>query len=49
MKINEVVPNNRRKAFEVFVRDRSLVFPYAVVRPTPTREDRVTSVYPLVA
>ena len=45
MKIKEVVPNNRKKAFEVYVRGKSFVFPYAVVRPTPTKGDKVTGVY----
>lgn len=41
MKINKVVPNNRKKAFEVYTRGKSFVFPYAVVRPTLTKADKV--------
>ncbi len=41
MKIKKVVPNNRKKAFEVYTRGKSFVFPYAVVRPTPTTADKV--------
>ncbi len=41
MKITKVVPNNRKRAFEVRTRGRSYVFPYAVVRPAPTRGNRV--------
>lgn len=44
MKIIKVLPNNRKKAFEVDTRGSSYVFPYAVVRPTPTQENGVVSV-----
>ena len=44
MKVTRVSPNNRRKAFEVDTRGGRYVFPYAVVRPTPTRENGVVSV-----
>lgn len=44
MKITAVVPNNRKRAFEVYTRGKNYVFPYAFVRPTPTRENRVVEV-----
>ncbi|MSS72972.1 MAG: XRE family transcriptional regulator [Candidatus Latescibacteria bacterium] len=44
MKISKVSPNNRRKAFEVDTRGGRYVFPYAVARPAPTRENGVVSV-----
>ena len=45
MKIRKVVPNNRRKAFEVHARGQTFVFPYAVCRPRPTPRDRITRVW----
>lgn len=45
MKITRVVPNNRRRAFEVQAGGHTHLFPYAVVRPTPTARDRVTEVH----
>ena len=44
MKILRVTPNNRKKAFEVHTHGKSFSFPYAVVRPTPTRENRIADV-----
>ena len=44
MKITKVSPNNRKKAFEVDTRAGHYVFPYAVVRPTPSRGNGVVSV-----
>ena len=41
MKITRVVPNNRKKAFEVYTRGKSYDFPYAEVTPTPTTENKV--------
>jgi len=41
VKITKVVPNNRKKAFEIHTRRESYLFPYAVAQPTPTRKDRV--------
>lgn len=44
MKITRVLPNNRKRAFEVDTREGRYIFPYAVVRPAPTRENGVVSV-----
>ena len=44
MKITRVTANNRKRAFEVSTRSANYVFPYAEVRPTPTRKDRVVDV-----
>jgi len=43
MKITKVVINNKKRAFDVHTRGRSFVFPYAVARPAPTRENRVVA------
>mgnify|MGYP001342402142 CR=1 FL=1 len=45
MKIRKVVSNNRKKAFEVRTYGSSYLFPYAVVRPTPVRKNKVVDVY----
>lgn len=45
MKISKIVPNNRKKAFEVYTRSQVYLFPYAVVRPTPDREDKIIDAY----
>jgi hypothetical protein len=45
MKIAEVVPNNRKKAFEIRIQDSVYDFPYAKLRVQPTVEDPVTEVY----
>ena len=41
MKITNVRVNNRRQVFEVDTRSGSYVFPFAAVRPSPSRSDRV--------
>jgi hypothetical protein len=45
MKIRNVSANNRRKAFEIEVRDDLLLFPYARLRIKPERQNRVVEVY----
>jgi hypothetical protein len=45
MRIMRVAANNRRKAFEVVVGRRTLVFPYAQVRLRPSPTNRVDTVY----
>ena len=45
MKIAKVVPNNRKRAFEVFTRSKHYLFPYAVVKPEPSRSNRVVEVH----
>ena len=45
MTITEVSANNRRKAFEVRTKDRTLPFPYARAHPSPSRENRVQEVF----
>ena len=45
MKITRVVPNNHKRAFEVYTRERNYVFPYAVVRPSPASDNRVVEVH----
>ncbi len=44
MKITLVASNNRRKALEVDTREGRYLFPYAVLRPAPTRENGGVSV-----
>jgi hypothetical protein len=44
MKVRRVSANNRRRAFEVNAGKRTLFFPYAVSRPTPSVRDKVVSV-----
>ena len=44
MKITKVIPNNRRKAFEVHTRRKAYGFPYAQVRPRPTSRNKVVHV-----
>jgi hypothetical protein len=46
MKIRNVSANNRRKAFEIELRDDVLLFPYARLRIKPGRQNRVVEVYP---
>ena len=41
VKITKVVPNNRKKAFEIQTRGKDYVLPYAVLTPAPTQVDRV--------
>jgi hypothetical protein len=45
MKIRKVISNNRKKAFEVHTYNKIYLFPYAVIRPTPTRENKVINTY----
>jgi hypothetical protein len=41
MKIRSVVPNNRKKAFEVATFHRRFIFPYAKANPRPSPDNRV--------
>ncbi len=45
MKIRTVKANNRRKAFEVTVRGRRLVFPFARLEVQPTADDPLGKVF----
>ena len=45
MKIRAVIGNNRRKAFEVRIANRTLVFPYAKVDPRPAAQDPLVRVF----
>ncbi len=45
MKIQSVVANNRRRAFEVHTRRDAFVFPYNKAEPTPSADDRIADVY----
>jgi predicted XRE-type DNA-binding protein len=45
MKIRSVVPNNRKKAFEVKTATRSLVFPYSKAEPPPRAGDPVVEAF----
>ena len=45
MKIKKVLPNNRKKAFEVVTYSRSYPFPYAKLEVPPSRENPMTRVY----
>src|SRR5215208_3681250 len=45
MKIRSVVPNNRKKAFEVKTSTRSFVFPYSKTDPQPSAEDPVVEAF----
>ena len=45
MRITEVTANNRRKAFEVVIGRRRLLFPYPQLRIQPNRSNRVTKVW----
>ena len=45
MKIVDVMANNRRRAFEVVLKDQTLSFPYARAQPAPQRENRVQEVF----
>ena len=44
MKIYSVRANNRRRAFEVSTRSRTLLFPYVMAEPISSSQDKVTSV-----
>ena len=41
MKIKKVLPNNRKKVFEVIVNGKPLLFPYARLRVRPDADNRV--------
>jgi hypothetical protein len=45
VKILSVVANNRKRAFEVHLRSRTLSLPYAKVDPRPSADDRITEVF----
>ncbi len=45
MKIKKVLPNNRKKVFEVIVNGKSLVFPYARLRVKPGVDNRVIKAF----
>jgi hypothetical protein len=45
MKIRTVVPNNRRKGFEIEAGRQTLFFPYARLRLKPTPSNRVKETY----
>ncbi len=42
MKIQKVLFNNRKRAFEVEAGSKHFVFPYAKLQPAPSAEERVT-------
>ncbi len=45
MKIRSVAANNRRRAFEIRMSSRTLLFPYARAVPRPTPKNRVSQVF----
>ena len=45
MKIRSVKHNNRKKAFEIKVSTKTLLFPYSRTDPRPTTEDPVARVF----
>lgn len=45
MKIKKVLPNNRKKAFEVLTHSKSYLFPYAKLEVPPSRENPISGVY----
>jgi hypothetical protein len=45
MKIQKVLPDNRRRRFEVTTRRGVLAFPYARCEPEPSPDDRLVEVY----
>jgi hypothetical protein len=45
MKIRNVEANNRRKAFDIETKDGSYTFPYARLRVSPSKENRVAEVF----
>jgi len=45
MKIKKVLPNNRKKAFEVIVNGKPLLFPYARLRVRPDADNRVVKAF----
>lgn len=46
MKIRSVRANSRKRAFEVAVANKTLLFPYSKAEPVPTRKDPVKRVSP---
>ena len=45
MKIRKVIPNNRKKAFEVATYSKHYLFPYGKLKVRPTRENPIQNVY----
>jgi hypothetical protein len=45
MKIKKVLPNNRKKAFEVVTHSKGYLFPYAKLKVPPSRENPIARVY----
>jgi len=45
MKIKKVLPNNRKKSFEVVTYSRSYLFPFAKLEVPPSRENPIARVY----
>ena len=45
MKIKKVVPNNRKKAFEIQAQGGLYTFPYAKLEPRPSSRNRIERVY----
>lgn len=45
MKIRKVVPNNRKKVFELVVNGKILVFPYARLRVKPEADNRIVEAF----
>ncbi len=45
MKIKKVVPNNRKRSFEVLTYSKSYFFPYAKAEVLPTRENPVAKIF----
>jgi hypothetical protein len=45
MRIKTVIPNNRRRAFEIATRTKQYLFPYAKLEVRPTRENPIDRVY----
>ena len=46
MKIRSVRANNRKRAFEVVIANKTLLFPYSKAEPAPTQENPVDRVSP---
>lgn len=46
MKIESVQPNNHKKAFEIRTRQGTYAFPFAKLRISPTRSNRVVEAFP---
>ena len=45
MKIKKVLPNNRKKAFEIATYSKSYLFPYAKLDVPPSRENPIARIY----